>query len=391
METHLVSREIINVYKDGSKLVFKDNQGDEAFYDYKNNSSWINGKKKKNLKEFFKHMSPYKVFNAISDERYKEFFKFVSRLETRCRNVGTFIERMGEYHNNEMWSMLGISCGFVTDLSPKDLPKDVVRAVASFDVCIDRDLDNLLTRSSPYRCDNNYVRAYGLNSTKEVFLDTYYFNAVRYLHNNKDKFDYQFIKSVLWSIRSSYSNYYDLIIAHNYDYKSLIQNLYYYYTVEGLDVLSPLSTLEDEYMMQKEICRKPNKYPKNLLTTHQITTKNYQLINKKIDEQKFKENINKKLQWKKGSYNVVVPQTPKDLIDEGISLSHCVASYVDRIVKGICQIVFLRTNPQESLITVEIKEDKIVQARGAMNRDLLADELSVLKTYAKNKKLQVMI
>lgn len=86
---------------------------------------------------------------------------------------------------------------------------------------------------------------------------------------------------------------------------------------------------------------------------------------------------------------MIVPKATKDIIDEGIKLSHCVASYIDRIIRKECMIVFLREDVEENLITVEIKKECITQAKGYLNRNLTEQESKWLNIYAKAKNLKI--
>lgn len=51
------------------------------------------------------------------------------------------------------------------------------------------------------------------------------------------------------------------------------------------------------------------------------------------------------------------------------------ASYIDRVIDGKCDILFLRkrNNPEESLVTIEVVNGKIVQARRRFN-DFVTEE-----------------
>ena len=73
--------------------------------------------------------------------------------------------------------------------------------------------------------------------------------------------------------------------------------------------------------------------------------------------------------------------------------NHCVASYVDRIINGRTYIMFLRytTLPKDSLITLELKDNKILQAKGSYNRPVTDDEHKFLEKYCKEKKIELCV
>ena len=62
---------------------------------------------------------------------------------------------------------------------------------------------------------------------------------------------------------------------------------------------------------------------------------------------------------------------PEDIISEGKSQKHCVATYVNKMSEGHCTICFIRKkdNIESSYYTVEISPDNhIVQVRGFANQ-----------------------
>ena len=67
---------------------------------------------------------------------------------------------------------------------------------------------------------------------------------------------------------------------------------------------------------------------------------------------------------------VLCPQSPEDIIQEGQALHHCVGTYVDRVAKQECVILFLRraAEADKPFYTLEIRNRKVVQARSANNR-----------------------
>ena len=74
-------------------------------------------------------------------------------------------------------------------------------------------------------------------------------------------------------------------------------------------------------------------------------------------------------------------------------MNHCVASYISKILKKNCLIVFLRKTKatDKPLVTIEIGNEAIVQARGASNRSITEDEYKAICEYAKKNKLKVCV
>lgn len=189
----------------------------------------------------------------------------------------------------------------------------------------------------------------------------------------------------------------DVIKAFNLDIDALCRFLMRLKRVEGcdLDDLTDGYHYRDYLRMEKELnnenLSKVDKYPKNWLTTFRRTKRNYNDIKKRIDEEKFKEQVDKNnnLLFKDKKFSIILPQQSNDVRKEGSILKHCVASYVDRITKGQTCILFCRENEDvnEPYVTVEVRNNAITQAYGYQDSKPPLDALKFLAKWAKKKKL----
>ena len=136
-----------------------------------------------------------------------------------------------------------------------------------------------------------------------------------------------------------------------------------------------------------------DKYPKYLKTEHDKVSMRYRIWKKyKNDLEIFKiTEENKKLEFSDKKYSIILPETSSDIVDEGINQSHCVASYVERVANGDTLILFMRYTDiiDESLVTIEVKNNIICQAKGYANRQLSKEELDFIKRWAKINELKV--
>ena len=103
--------------------------------------------------------------------------------------------------------------------------------------------------------------------------------------------------------------------------------------------------------------------------------------------------IRKELEFEDKKYCVLVPQESKDVISEGISNCNCVASYMDKILNGQCYLFFIRLieRKEESLLTLELREDKLVQCKGQYNRPATEEERQFLEKYCKLKDIKLQL
>lgn len=156
----------------------------------------------------------------------------------------------------------------------------------------------------------------------------------------------------------------------NWDYKSVIDYLYYESYRQGeVSVMSLIIAWRDTLEMEKAVYGKiKEKYPANLRTYHNILTLKYNLIREEYERTMFEEAVNeyKDLQYSGKNYEMLIPECPGDLADEGVNLSHCVKSYIKNVADKTSKIVFMRnkSNISESLITIEVVGKYIKQVKG---------------------------
>jgi PcfJ-like protein len=154
------------------------------------------------------------------------------------------------------------------------------------------------------------------------------------------------------------------------------------------------TTLRDYVRMCHAMGIEPKeKYPKSLKKSHDIAQMNY-----KAKEDEYKNMMMKavvagesyqSLTYRKDRYAIIAPKDSSDLIQEGSSLSHCVASYVDDVIAKRCKILFLRETAEidKPLVTIEVRDNNIRQVRGFGNRSASPEELDFVREWAKKKGL----
>ncbi len=185
-----------------------------------------------------------------------------------------------------------------------------------------------------------------------------------------------------------------LVNTYNYDIKALAEYIYNYLEpFEGMREDNAITTLRDYYDMASTIGRKVKKYPKYLKSMHDIIQSNYRAYKEHYDQQAFLEKMNSELEYSDKKYCIINPTKTNDIISEGTDLNHCVGSYVKRILREETYIMFLRSKktPDESLVTLEYKDKKIIQAKGQYNRKMEENERKFVEKYCKIKKIELEV
>jgi len=91
------------------------------------------------------------------------------------------------------------------------------------------------------------------------------------------------------------------------------------------------------------------------------------------------------------TFTIVVPSKPEDLSKEGASLHHCVGSYISRVANGENLIIFCRKKdvPEEPLLTIDIKDNRINQVEGLCRRNPNVIEKEFIHKFATKHNLSI--
>lgn len=249
--------------------------------------------------------------------------------------------------------------------------KDVRKVLKEFNIIIDKDLIEIKSQDEKY-----------LNEIVIILRDE---NLINYFPSYIEEGKHSL--SLFWN---AYQEFQELK-EFNYDIKSVITNIINYYSVyENLDFKEAVRYLKDYGSMNTQMKVKHfKKYPRFLRSNHDIIVAEYRSYKKEYSEELFLSKIKSEFEFKSKNFLVVNPKSIQDLKDEGEQLSHCVGSYIDRIIDGKTNILFMRKVENKSLITLEVRNNTIIQAKGYGNRMPTKEEEELIRTYANEKELLV--
>lgn len=377
----------MKAFKEKQYLIFEFEDGKNVKYNLSTGESiGKSGKVVKNVCSQLRGYDYLQVIDSFQDENYKEFLKFVDKRVNRCKNyisnyynpgskasnIGTFLSKIKDYSKYEQFFSVGITnIDYPLKCDFSQVPKGLLKLCRKYDININ---DKLI---ESYIDNPNLF--YNLLET-----DLYSISKIEICK----LLSYDKLYSKSFYSRSYKELFHKLITKYNYKPLSLIQYLDNLITYEAIDRLDHLILEFYDYVrMMSWISNKYEKYPKNFLTTHKIACRNYNRLKIKFDEELFKNRIDKSLEFEYNGYSIIYPDSTEDIKDEAVQQNNCVASYIDRVINGDCHILFLRNKKflDKSLVTLEIQNDKVVQARGKFNREVTSKEQSIIDKY--NQKL----
>ena len=336
----------------------------------------IKGKPVKNLCSQLSGFTLDELFDCCDDKKYAKFLRFIKREESEfypISNIGTILNRVPIYSNYEQLFSAGIDeildnhnrFEYTIDQIPKALIK----------LCKNRDI----------KLSNNLLEYYKKNPDAHLLI----YNLEYMSLTDEDIYK-------IWSTDSFYydnrferhfwSYFNKLIDDYGYTAKPLLLYIDQLQTFEALeDVRFVIKELYDYAHMMKSISPKFDKYPRHFLTTHKIACRNYNRMKKEFSEELFKKRINKQYECSFGDYIFIYPESTQDIKDEAAQMSNCVSSYIDKVIDGECHILFLRkkNKPEESLITIEVRNNHIVQARRRFNYPVTKEDQKAIDAFNK--------
>ncbi len=385
-------RHIINVYKPNQKKRIRYNLKLLSMQRYDERAkSWIDVKHQYN---FFRGFDVEDI--KFSDEKFNGMIKKTRELNPGCRNVSSFIARMQDAIVYDNYEAQGIKteCCVDRDYNGNINKKVLTKPLEWYDKHVIDFFKKHKIRVTT-KIEKEFIR-YGDFLTPTIMkLESMDFEDETKLKIFNEIFGVS--DNNYWSSSTTYiRELKELIGDFRYDFKSLMKYIIdYLIPFENFTLTNSLTTLRDYYRMASAIGRHIDKFPKYLHSMHDIITANYNASKKKYDERVFKLKVenHKYLEHIGKDFCVVNPKKTKDILSEGTSLNHCVSSYVNKIIKGDTYIFFLRSNkdPEKPLVTLELNDNTIVQARGSCNRVLKEEEEKYLKAYCVKKGMELRL
>lgn len=365
---------LTRVYKEKQFLVFDYEDGRTVKYDFATKQSiGIKGKPVKDLKGQLSGFSLEDLIECCDDKNYANFLYFVVRKEDNyISNIGTILSRVPKYSMYEQYFSAGIT-NIASRLSFKinEVPKPLLKICRQHEIKI----SNELIKYYKHNPDANLI-AFNLD-----YMSIGHQDVATMLTREFYSIDGGYVRSDERCYRSYY-NY--LIDEYGYTAKALCVYVDELTTYEAIDDVGfIMKELYDYAFMMNKISPKFDKYPRHFLTTHKIACRNYNRLKTVFEEQDFKKMINKSYECTIGNYCFIYPNSTEEIKEEAVKQNNCVASYIQRVIDGNCHILFMRkkNEQEESLVTIEIRNNRIVQAKRRFNDPVSAEEQSIINKW----------
>lgn len=373
----------MKVYKEKQFLVFDFEDGATVKYDFaKHEAIGKKGKPVKNLKGQLRKLRIDDLIECCSDQKYARFIQYVlQHYERDITNIGTALDVLPKFAKHEQLFSAGltnIEKNFKYTIA--DLPSGIIKLCRRYG---DQGVELTTDFADFYNMSPDiYNIAFQLEYVSLLPRDIYYIltSYVQRYEMREGKFVHRpyIVK---------------LIKEYGYQAKALMQYIDYLKTYEALDDMCfIMRELADYCHMMYQINPHFDKYPKHFLTTFKIASRNYNRLKQEFDEAEFKKRINPEMEYRYNDFVFIYPKSTDEIKGEAVQQNNCVASYIARVIKGDCDILFMRNRdtPEKSLVTIQVVDGRIVQSRQRYNYPCTASQDEAIEAWNKwyQKKLK---
>lgn len=257
----------------------------------------------------------------------------------------------------------------------------------------------------------NFMNSYS-NSIEYLIKNRLYsltYDLLKYTRSNyMVKLDYKYIKLHLEFIRKynlnvdeitimKYFNTLDVKLIHKYcGYADNLVEIIHEFNVKLELVDKYVKDAKDafcEYIDYLQICKileydmkdKKILYPQNAQEAHDRVMKIQNDLKDKMYQKQIKKRYEeiKKYTYKNKKYIIYPVKNQKELVNESKQQNNCVKTYAERIANGTCDIYFMRllTNVKKSLVTIEVRNNKVVQQRTKNNNDTTNNQKKFIELW----------
>lgn len=379
---------IVNITKDGKYLFFHRDDSKICKYDLSTGEViGFRGKVVKSLSSQLKDLTVDKLIDITSDPVYKQFLEYVYSRRPKHRAWLFVSEALPEFMDYEQY----FTSGFTNfDKRFRHGYSEVSKGLMKFCNTLRLTLNNelfdsynenpdaynlLLNTKLTNYTDLEMIKAMMFGTPKNNFHEV----AVNPYDLTNRTNNTTHIRRV--DIRGNKSYFNRLVDDYRYNAKKLM--LY----IDQLNLKQKRRTvcrdLFDYADMMNQLYDDFDKYPTNLLSAHKQAIKEYNKHQFDFDEDAYSKRNVLEYECEIDGFKFIYPRHVNEIQEEGRSQHNCVASYINRVLEEDCHIMFMRPvdDVTHSYITLEIRDNKIVQAMRKCNQPTSKEEREVIKKW----------
>jgi hypothetical protein len=249
----------------------------------------------------------------------------------------------------------------------------------SFETLVEMKLYRLAEDARSFICKGSFKKIFGVDKNYYNFMKKY--NISRDELEMLQKYPTNDIKKIRFLM----------------DYKYVIDDIKQYTTIDRFIEYFRKKRLKDAHLYRDylkfakelglDLKNKRYLFPDKLKTMHDKYEKQVKIIKqeKMIKDIENRVKILTKNTFKNKEFIIFPASSVESLIDESTQQNNCVRTYAERYAEGECDIYFMRKvdEPSISLVTVEVKNNRVVQKRTKNNSKTNKKQDKFLETWEK--------
>lgn len=250
--------------------------------------------------------------------------------------------------------------------------------IPSTEMLIKMGLYKLALCPKTFNKQGSFEKRFGINKSYYRFMKKYNIDIdelnILKLYKKQDIEKIKYLKKFNLDHLIKISKYMTLDRFIEFEKSKEYFDMHMYYDYIGFLEDLELDLKNKKYLFPEDIREEHDKYQKQVkIRNKEITRKNIEKRYKKLEKNRFSNN----------KYFIIPARSVTELEDESKQQNNCVRTYAEKYSKGECDIYFMRENttPSKSLVTVEVKNNKVVQSRIKHNRDVNKSQQRFLEKW----------
>ena len=387
-----VTTRIVRCYKDGKYIVFTRDDGKECKYDLVSGEViGFRGKPVKRLSSQLKDLTCRRLFEITENQTYRQFFEWVWKWHPNGKAWVFFEYTMPDFIDYEQYftsTRINI-LGSRFEYGYSQIPKGLFKLCEEYDLV----LSNALAKSY-LKYPDAFNLIYNIDFSKctpQKMIEAMIYGAAI---SNKYKYRYDHCEVInennLLMRRADAKpkdngrDSYFCSLIENYGYNAKLLLNY----VDGIKINRRFKKeifrdIYDYADMMTQLYDNYNRYPENFTDAHRRTCEEYNRISVKYNEVEYAERNVLDYECEIDGFKFIYPRTTADIKHEARNQHNCVATYINRVLHEDCHIMFMRpvNDTDSSYITLEIRNNKIVQAKRKFNEEPSKEEYEIIDKW----------
>lgn len=249
----------------------------------------------------------------------------------------------------------------------------------SFETLVEMKLYNLAYSAKHFICKGSFKKIFGIDKTYYNFMKKHDITRedlkLLQLYPTKDIRKLRFLKK------------YEYVIQDIKQYTSIDNFIKYFRSKKLTDAHLYRDYLGFAKKLGLDLKNKRYLFPDKLKTMHDLYNKQLKIM----EQERITKCIEKRLEtliknvFKNKEFIIFPASSVADLVEESKQQNNCVRTYAEKYADGNCDIYFMRKidTPNVSLVTVEVRDNKVVQKRTKNNEKTNKKQDKFLDTWQK--------